>query len=156
MIRLLGDVGTPAIGAAIVGLLLRAKTMSGTVRPIVITAAAGPADVTGSERGPHRHLGHVHQQGGAGRPLDDIEEMGTLEIAGKIIGDDDFFFSFQHNGVCMCVPVRQYVRISEQCGPYHTGIEREAIALDLSFTSSLHGSCPSRNAVGPGPHGMDS
>lgn len=95
MIRgLFDDVGTPAIGAGIVGRLLRAKRMSGAsgaVRPIMITAAAGPADVIGSERAPHRHLDHVHQQGGAGRPLGGIEEMGTQEIAGKIIDDDETF-----------------------------------------------------------------
>ena len=85
----LDDVGIPAMGAAIVGRL--SKGMSGPVRPIGIAAAAGPADVIGSERGPHRHLDHVHQRGGAGRPLGDMDEMGREEIAGKIIDDDETF-----------------------------------------------------------------
>jgi hypothetical protein len=80
----LHDVGTPAIGATIVGRLPEAKTMNEPVTRVVITAAAGPADVIGSERAPRHLLGRIHH-GGAGRPQDGIE----MEIGGMIIEDDE-------------------------------------------------------------------
>lgn len=91
IIRRLNDVKTPAMGAAIVGRLLGAKTMTGPVTVIVITAAAGPDDVIVDERRPRRHRGRVHQYGGTGPLLGGMEEMGTLEIAGEIIDGDETF-----------------------------------------------------------------
>ena len=154
-------VGTPAIGVEIVGRLLRVKTRSGPVTPIVITAAVGPADVTRSERPPHPHLGRVHQRGGAGRPQGGIEEMqGRLEIAGKIIDDDETFrvvFLFP-----MYIGVRMHAGFSELCGPHrriergqrghvHCGIDDRP---ELEFASSLDTALFRPDTFGSGLHGF--
>lgn len=80
------DVGAPAIGAAIVGRLLGVKTMTG---PVTLMAAAGPVDVTGNGRAPHRRLGRAHHHGGAGRPPDGINE--EMERGGIVIDGGETF-----------------------------------------------------------------
>lgn len=124
----LDDVGAPAMGVVIVGRPLRVKTTTESVMAIVITAAAGPADVTGSERAPHRHLGRVHQYGGAGRPPGDIEGMETLEIDGKIIDHDESFCVCSLSFFLLPLPMDAFVVCeiySELCGPHWKGIKRE-------------------------------
>jgi hypothetical protein len=79
-------VGTPEIGAAIVGLPSGVKSMTGFVALVVIIVPAGLADVTGSEHVHHRLLGRVHH-GGVGRPQDGIN--GGMEIGGMIIDGDE-------------------------------------------------------------------
>jgi len=92
-----GDVGTPAMGAAIVGRLLGANTMTGTGRAIVnSTVAAGPADVSGTERGAHRRLVHVHRRhAGVGHRLDGTSEGKEAPGMGGMTteGDETFYRS---------------------------------------------------------------
>jgi len=83
----LDDVGTPEIGAAIVGRPSGVKPMTGPVALVVIIVPAGLADVTGSEHVRRRLLGRVHHHGGVGRPQDGIS--GGMEIGGMIIDGDE-------------------------------------------------------------------
>jgi len=76
--------------------------MTGTGTPIVITAAAGPADASVSERVPRRRPGHVRHHAGAGRPpggtSGEMEALGGTD--GMIIdGDKPFCIVF----FCQCM-----------------------------------------------------
>jgi len=79
-------VGAPAIGAAIVGRPLGVKTLTGT-EPI--TTAAGPTDVSVSERVVRHRPGRVHLRAGAGPPLGDINV--GMEIDEIIIDGNETF-----------------------------------------------------------------
>ena len=90
-----GDVGTPALETAIVGRLLGAKTMTGAGRAIVnMTVAAGPADASGTERGAHHRLVHVHRRhAGVGHRLDGISgEKEASGMGGTTIEGDEMFY----------------------------------------------------------------
>ena len=63
----LDGVTVPATEAGIVGRLPGVKAMTGMAGLAMITAAAGPADVTVRERGVRRRLGRVPQHAGAVR-----------------------------------------------------------------------------------------
>ena len=83
--------------------------MTETGTPIVITAAAGPADASVSERVARRRPGHVHHAG-AGRPPGGTNgETEAPGIGGMIIDGDETFYILFFVNVC--------VRLSELCGP---------------------------------------
>lgn len=88
--------------------------MTDPVTLVVITTAADPVDATVSERGAHRHPGHVRQHAGAGRPRGDIsremEALGRGEMT--IDGDEPFCRVWVFSLMYLCV------RLSELCGPY--------------------------------------
>jgi len=90
----LSDVGTPEMGAAIVGRLSGANAMTGTGRATVdMTAAAGPADVSGTERGAHRRLVRVHRQhAGVGHRLDGTNEGKEAPGMGGLTTESDETF----------------------------------------------------------------
>jgi hypothetical protein len=84
----LHDVRTPAMGAAIVGCLLRVKHER---------IHEADRNYRCSKRIPRCRLGRV-QHGGAGTPPHGIGEMSKLEIAGTIIRVDEIFFSLKYQG----------------------------------------------------------
>jgi len=89
--RHLDDATAPAIEAAIVGRLLGVKAIPEPGTLSVITAAAGPVEVSVNERVARRRLGHVRQGVGAVHPRGGIS--GEVEgIGGMILGGDETFW----------------------------------------------------------------